>query len=91
MLPNRRRSQCRRHSLALLDQRNRTASSVPGSSSFDTNLETAKFIAISSAAGSIGGMGTGSVPNAAYGPSKAALNILGEFSESRSSTLDEQM
>jgi norsolorinic acid ketoreductase len=35
-----------------------------------------KFIAISSAAGSIDGMGVGSVPNAAYGPSKAALNYL---------------
>lgn len=35
-----------------------------------------KFVAISSAAGSIGSMGPGSVPNAAYGPSKAALNYL---------------
>ena len=35
---------------------------------------TPKFIAMGSAAGSIGGQDAAPVPNAAYGPSKAALN-----------------
>ena len=36
--------------------------------------QTPKFIAMGSAAGTIGGQEKSPVPNAAYGPSKAALN-----------------
>jgi norsolorinic acid ketoreductase len=39
-----------------------------------TNGRTPKFVTMSSSAGSIGGQERAPVPNAAYGPSKAALN-----------------